>query len=97
MIDRPAAWDGKLTRVQLERLLAPYGVLRCLYPSESKPFFLLVDGFSAKQAAGELGIKAASAYSMRGRILSKLELGSLEELKRFAVAHGLLDEVHSER
>jgi FixJ family two-component response regulator len=58
--------------------------LSCLTPREREVLPLVVSGLLNKQAAAELGISEITLQIHRGKIMKKMEAGSLAELVRMA-------------
>jgi FixJ family two-component response regulator len=58
--------------------------LSSLTPREREVLPLVVSGLLNKQAAGELGISEITLQIHRGRIMKKMDAGSLAELVRMA-------------
>jgi two-component system, NarL family, invasion response regulator UvrY len=52
-------------------------------------FRMLTSGKTIKEIGAELGITASSVSTYRARIQKKLEIGTLTELIRYAIEHGL--------
>ena len=58
--------------------------LSCLTPREREVLPLVVSGLLNKQAAAELGISEITIQIHRGKIMKKMEAGSLADLVRMA-------------
>jgi FixJ family two-component response regulator len=73
--------DARRKRAELAELNQR---LSSLTPRERQVFPLIVSGLLNKQAAGELGISEVTIQIHRGKIMKKMEAGSLAELVRMA-------------
>lgn len=51
---------------------------------------LVVEGRTSKEIAAVLGVKPASVYTYRSRMMAKLEIGDVASLVRLAIRHGLI-------
>ena len=51
---------------------------------------LVVEGRTSKEIAALLGVKPASVYTYRSRMMAKLEINDLASLVRLAIRHGLI-------
>lgn len=65
-------------------------VLRALSPREKEIFRMLVDGRSVKDIAAELHISPKTVESHKYNLLTKLQAGSVGDLVKIAVRHGLV-------
>jgi FixJ family two-component response regulator len=63
--------------------------LSALTPREREVLPLVVSGLLNKQVAGELGISEITVQIHRGRIMKKMDAGSLAELVRMAGTLGI--------
>lgn len=52
---------------------------------------LLAEGRSNKSASALLGIGSKTVETHRGRIMKKLDIGSIAELVRFAIRHKMIE------
>lgn len=66
----------------------PYGSLT---PREREVFHLVVEGYTTKEVAKELGISVKTAENHRARAMDKLDVHNTAELVRYAAKKGLLD------
>lgn len=82
---------ARLERVELAEL---HRRLSSLTPREREVLPLVVSGLLNKQAAAELGISEITIQIHRGRIMKKMEAGSLADLVRMA---GTLEIAHRRR
>ncbi len=78
-IDRSVSLDR--SRAEVVKLLARY---RRLTTREREVFALITSGLLNKQAAAELQITEKTVKVHRGRVMQKMEAGSLADLVRFA-------------
>jgi len=79
-------------RVDISTLGAPDdSVRRRLTAREREVLQLLAEGKSNKEAASALNISVNTIETHRARILSKLELHSMNELVRYAIRNRLID------
>lgn len=65
----------------------PYGSLT---PREREVFHLVVEGYTTKEVAQELGISVKTAENHRSRAMDKLGVHNTAELVRYAAKKGLL-------
>ena len=61
-----------------------------LSPRELQILKLVVDGRTSKEIAAVIGVKPASVYTYRSRMMAKLEIGDVASLVRLAIRHGLI-------
>lgn len=78
--------DDRLKRARLAELQRRLSVLT---PREKEVLPLVVSGLLNKQAAAELAISEVTLQIHRGKIMQKMEAGSLAELVRMADALGV--------
>lgn len=64
--------------------------LRALSPREKEVFHLLVDGHTIKSIAADLYISPKTVETHKYNILTKLQAGSVGDLIKIAVRHGLV-------
>jgi FixJ family two-component response regulator len=85
--------EGRRKKTELAELLQR---LKSLTPREREVLPLVVSGLLNKQAAAELGISEVTVQIHRGKIMQKMDAGSLAELVRMA---GVLEipMIHSRR
>ena len=65
------------------------GRLATLTPREREVFSLVVTGMLNKQIAGEMGITERTVKAHRGRVMEKMQVGSLAELVHLAERLGV--------
>ena len=75
----------RIARRERAELAELHRRLLCLTPREREVLPLVVSGLLNKQAAAELGISEITIQIHRGKIMTKMEAGSLAELVRMAV------------
>jgi FixJ family two-component response regulator len=80
--------QNREARQQLAHLAGLQQRLASLTPREREMLPLVVSGLLNKQAAAELGISEITAQIHRGKVMQKMQAGSLADLVRMA---GLLD------
>jgi len=78
--------EARLTRAKLATLQQRFATLT---PREREVLPLVVSGLLNKQAAGQLGISEVTLQIHRGKIMHKMEAGSLAELVRMAGTLGI--------
>lgn len=78
--------EARLSRARLATLQQRFAALT---PREREVLPLVVSGFLNKQAAAELGISQVTLQIHRGKIMRKMEAGSLAELVRIAGMLGI--------
>lgn len=78
--------EARLNRARLATLQQRFAALT---PREREVLPLVVSGFLNKQAAAELGISQVTLQIHRGKIMRKMEAGSLAELVRIAGMLGI--------
>jgi RNA polymerase sigma factor (sigma-70 family) len=64
--------------------------LDALSPRERQVLKLVVEGKTSKEIAAVVGVKPSSIDTYRSRIMTKLEVGDLASLVRFAIRHGVI-------
>ena len=64
--------------------------LNALSPREKEIFRLLADGWSVKAIAGDLHISPKTVETHKYNLLTKLQAGSVGDLVKIAIRHGLL-------
>ena len=64
--------------------------LEVLSPRERQVLRLVVEGRTSKEIAGIVGVKPASIYTYRSRIMTKLDVSDLPSLVRMTIRHGLI-------
>jgi DNA-binding NarL/FixJ family response regulator len=60
-----------------------------LTPRERQVLQMVAEGMNAKEIAAELGISDKTVHAFRGQLMKKLEIGSVAELTKYAIRHGL--------
>ncbi len=83
----PNVAESLALRAVLQDEVAP--AHRRLSPREMAVFDLLVDGHSISEIANSLALSAKTVSAHRLSLLRKLNLGSVAELVRYAIAHEL--------
>ncbi len=68
----------------------PTVLLRKLSEREREILQLVVEGNSSGEIATRLGLASTTVDTYRSRMMKKLRIGSLPDLVRFAIRHGLL-------
>ncbi len=63
-----------------------------LSPREREVLLLIAEGHTSRAIANDLGVSVRTIEKHRARIRSKLGAGSVAELVRLAIRHGLLPE-----
>jgi FixJ family two-component response regulator len=81
---RAAITQDQIARRERAELAELHRRLSCLTPREREVLPLVVSGLLNKQAAAELGISEITIQIHRGKIMKKMEAGSLAELVRMA-------------
>ena len=81
---RAAITQDRVARRERAELAELHRRLSCLTPREREVLPLVVSGLLNKQAAAELGISEITIQIHRGKIMKKMEAGSLAELVRMA-------------
>ena len=81
---RAALTQDRIARRERTELAELHRRLLCLTPREREVLPLVVSGLLNKQAAAELGISEITIQIHRGKIMKKMEAGSLAELVRMA-------------
>ena len=76
--------QDRVARLERAELAELRGRLSCLTPRERDVLPLIVSGLLNKQAAAELAISEITVQIHRGRIMKKMQAGSLAELVRIA-------------
>jgi FixJ family two-component response regulator len=76
--------QDRVVRLERAELAELRGRLSCLTPRERDVLPLIVSGLLNKQAAAELAISEITVQIHRGRIMKKMQAGSLAELVRIA-------------
>jgi FixJ family two-component response regulator len=79
------------SRAVLDAQLAVRGLrarFELLTPRERQVMELVVDGRLNKEVGGELGISEITVKAHRGRVMQKLQAGSLADLVRMATSLG---------
>ena len=81
---RAAITQDRIARRERTELVELHRRLSCLTPREREVLPLVVSGLLNKQAAAELGISEITIQIHRGKIMKKMEAGSLADLVRMA-------------
>jgi two-component system response regulator NreC len=80
-----------LLRKEVTRRSAPPGTPRSLLsPREREVLILLVQGYTNRQVAEQIGVSIKTVDTHRAHIVQKLELSSRAELTRYALESGLI-------
>lgn len=80
-----------LMKKEVTRRSAPPGTARSLLsPREREVLILLVQGYTNRQVAEQIGVSIKTVDTHRAHIVQKLELSSRAELTRYALESGLI-------
>lgn len=65
-----------------------------LSPREAEVFCLLARGQTVSQIGADLGLSVKTVSTHKRRVMERLGLGSLSDLVRYALSHGLIEQGH---